>query len=115
MTYNKGAPADDNNPLPVTFAGSSAANPNANPATVYAAQQTVTASAVALVAQSLVNGIVIKAKSTNVGTTYVGASGVTVGTGYPLAAGEAISFGVTNASAIYIIGTASDVVCVAGN
>lgn len=115
MTFNAGAQLSDTNRLPVSLEGASAANPNANPATVYAAQQTVTASAVALVAQPLVNGIVIKAKGTNVGTTYVGASGVTAGTGYPLAAGEAISFGVTNASAVYIIGTASDVVCVAGN
>lgn len=115
MTFSLVDPISDSNPQPVTFPGRTTANPNVNPTTVYSAQQTVTASAVALAAQALVNGIVVKAKSTNAGTVYVGPSGVTTGTGYPLLAGEAISFGVTNASAVFIIGTASDVVYVAGN
>lgn len=89
-------PVSPSNPLPV--------NPGAaNPATVYSAQQTATASAAALASRALANGLICKALSTNTGTIYVGPSGVTSATGYPLAAGEAVSFGVTNASAVYLL------------
>jgi len=97
------------------------ANPNANPATIYTDQQAVTASAVALTAQALVNGIVITAKSTNTGNVFIGFDNTVTttddgsGKGYRLLPGQSISFGVTNASAIFIIGTASDVIYVAGN
>lgn len=97
-------------PVPTT------ANPNINPATVYTAQQTATSSAVALAARALVNGIVVTNLSTSTNTAYVGATGVTAATGYPLVPGQSISFGVTNASAVFIIApTGSPVVAVAGN
>lgn len=108
-------------PLPVVLAGSSAANPNANPAALYTDQQAVTASAVALTAQVLVNGLVLKAKSTNAGKVFVGGSNTVTttddgsGAGWALAAGESVSIPVTNTSAVFIIGTASDVVYVLGN
>jgi len=86
-----------------------------NPTTIYSAQQTVTASATALTSQALSNGIVITAKSTNTGTTYVGPSSVTTSNGYALLPGQSISYGVTNANAVWIVGTASDVVFVTGN
>jgi len=86
-----------------------------NPATIYSAQQTVTASAVALAAQALVNGIIITAATTNTGTTYVGSATVTAGNGYALIPGQSVSYGVSNTNAVYIIGTASDKVYVTGN
>jgi hypothetical protein len=86
-----------------------------NPTTIYSAQQTVTASATALNSQALSNGIVITARSTNTGTTYVGPSTVTTSNGYALLPGQSISYGVTNANAVWIVGTASDVVYVTGN
>ena len=86
-----------------------------NPTTIYSAQQTVTASAVALTSQALSNGLVIKAKSSNAGTVYVGPSTLTTANGYALAPGESISYGVTNASAVWIVGTASDVVYITGS
>ena len=93
---------------------------SANPAAIYTDQQAVTASAVALTSQALTNGLVIKAKDTNAGNVFVGGATVNTtddgsGNGYRLKPGESIAFGVTNANAIYIIGTASDVVYVAGN
>jgi hypothetical protein len=110
---------------PVVVVGSSGGsdpttNPNNNPATIYTDQQAVTASAVALTAQSLANGVVLTAKSTNTGPIFIGGASVTTtddgsGTGYKLLAGQSISFGVTNTNVIYIIGTASDVLYIAGN
>lgn len=92
----------------------------ANPTTIYTDQQTVTATATALTSQALINGVVITAATTNAGNVFVGGSGVTTtdtgsGSGYKLQPGQSISFGVTNCSAIYIIGTAADIVYVAGN
>jgi len=86
-----------------------------NPTTIYSAQQIVSASATALNSQALSNGIVITARSTNTGTTYVGPSSVTTSNGYALLPGQSISYGVTNANAVWIVGTASDVVYVTGN
>jgi hypothetical protein len=89
-------------------------------ATLYADQQVVTASAVALTAQALVNGLTLRAKASNVGPVFVGGSGVTptddgTGNGFVLPAGASVSLPVSNASAVYIIGTANDIVYVAGN
>jgi hypothetical protein len=87
-----------------------------NPSTIYSGQQATTTSAAALPSQALVNGVIIKAKTTNTAVVYVGPSGVTASTGYPLAAGEAISYGATNLSTIYIIGAnTSDGVSFTGN
>lgn len=92
-------------------------NPNRNPATITARRQPVTASAVQLASQALANGLVLKAGSANTGTVYVGGSDLTAANGYPLAPGEAISFGVTNANAVYVMVSvlASDTVAWTGN
>jgi hypothetical protein len=87
---------------------------------VYADQQVVTASAVQLTAQALKNGLTIKAKHTNAGTVFVGTAGVNTtndgtGAGFALLPGESLSMGVSNANAVYIIGTLNDVIYVAGN
>lgn len=102
---------------PVYYAGGgSAANPNANPATVYSGKQTCTTGAVALPSQALVNGIVIQSTTTNTGTAYTGPAGVTTATGYSLVPGQAISYGVSNLSAVYLIcSNATDTVTFTGN
>lgn len=88
--------------------------------TIYSDQQVVTASAVALTTQALLNGCAIKAKSTNTGPVFVGASGVTTtndgtGNGFALNPGEAVSFSVSTTAGIFITGTANDIVYVTGN
>jgi hypothetical protein len=88
----------------------------ANPVTISAGQQTLTASAAALPSQALTNGVVLTALATNNGTVYVGPSGVTSSTGYPLNAGQSVAYAVTNQSAIFIIGTnTTDKVAFTGN
>jgi hypothetical protein len=89
-------------------------------ASIYSDQQVVTASAAALTAQALVNGLTLRAKATNTGSVFVGPAGVNAtdtgsGNGFALLPGAAISLAVSNASAVYIIGTASDIVYVIGN
>jgi hypothetical protein len=81
--------------------------PPTNPSTIYSAQQTVTTSAVALASQALSNGIVLTADPGNSAVIFVGPAGVTTSTGYKLQPGNSVSYGVTNASAIYIISAAS--------
>jgi hypothetical protein len=71
----------------------------------FANAQTATLSAVALPVAYTSNGVVLKADYANTGTIYIGPAGVTTATGYPLKAGEAISYGIGNLSAIYMIGT----------
>ncbi len=96
--------------------GVSPTNPNGNPATVYTAQQTATSSAVALTAQALVNGVVVTNDPASTVNVFVGPSGVTSSTGYKLTPGQSISFGVTNASAVFIIApSGSPVVHIAGS
>jgi len=72
--------------------------------------QTVTASAAALAAQATTTGVNIRASKTNGGTTFVGGSDVSAANGYPLDAGESVSVAVSNASALFIIGTVADTV-----
>jgi hypothetical protein len=93
-----------------------------NPANVVCGQKAIaaTGTAVALVGNPLVNGVVVKAKTGNLAKVFVGPSGVNTvddgtGLGYPLLPGESISFGVTSTSAIFINGTAGDIVYFAGN
>lgn len=94
---------------------------DSNPSSIYTDQQALTASAVALTARALVNGAVLTAKSTNAGNIFIGFDNTVTtaddgtGSGYRLLPGQSISFGVTNASAIWIIGTLNDVIYVAGN
>lgn len=88
--------------------------------TITTAQQAVTASAVALPTRTFLNGLVIKAKSSNTGKVFLGGSAVTTtddgtGTGFALAAGESVSIAVGQAQSIYIIGTASDVIYLMGS
>jgi hypothetical protein len=106
--------ADGSVASPSTPAGSGGA------ATPYADQQVVTASAVALATQALVNGVTIRAKTTNVGGVFVGATGVTAtddgtGNGFKLMPGEAISYSISTTAGIFIIGTLNDIVYVTGN
>ncbi len=109
-------PVSAANPLPTVLAGGSASNPNGNPAAPYTGQQALTTAAAALPNRALVNGIVVQALSSNTGTVYVGPAGVTSATGYPLAPGQAVSFGVTNANSIAILGqTTTDLVAFAGS
>lgn len=86
----------------------------------YADQQVVTAAAAALATRALVNGVSIKAKSTNAGKVFVGASGVTAtddgtGNGFALNPGDAISLPVNTTAGIFVIGTLNDVVYVIGS
>jgi hypothetical protein len=86
---------------------------------VYADQQVVTASAVALTTAGLTNGLTIKAKSTNVGAVFVGPSGVTAtdngtGNGFALLPGEAINLPVSTSAGVFVIGTLNDIVYVIG-
>ena len=103
-----GAPPSAGNPLPVG---------TPTPAAPITGQAAVTTSAVSLGAQALLNGVVVKALTTNGAAVYIGAAGVTVANGYPLQPGEAISFAVANLSSLYIISAASttDKVAWAGN
>ena len=89
-------------------------------ATIYAVQQVVTASAVALTTQALTNGVSIKAKSSNAGAVFVGAAGVTAtddgtGNGFSLRPGEAVNLPITSTAGIFVIGTLNDVIYVIGN
>ena len=86
----------------------------------YADQQVVTASAAALATRALLNGVVIKAKTTNVGKVFVGATGVTAtddgsGNGFALNPGDAVSIPASTTAGIFIIGTLNDVVYVIGS
>lgn len=93
----------------------------AGQASLVTGQYKVTASATVISSSvALANGVVIKAKSTNAGTVFLGGSGVTTtydgtGNGYALGPGEAASFPVNNLNLIYAIGTANDVISWEGN
>jgi hypothetical protein len=87
---------------------------------VYADQQVVTASAVALTTTGLTNGLTIKAKSTNTGSVFVGPSGVTatdtgLGNGFALLPGDSISLPVSTTAGIFVIGTLNDIIYVIGS
>jgi hypothetical protein len=84
-----------------------------NPATIYAGTQTASLSATALPSQNLVNGVVLKAPSSNSGAIFVGPSGSVV---FPLNPGESISYAVSNLSAIEMLGAnATDILTFTGN
>ncbi len=95
---------------------------NLNPESLFVGQIKIatTGVAVPLPNQRLTNGVVIKAKSTNVGSGFVGGAGVTTaddgtGAGYRLMPGEAWSIAVQVASSLWINGTAGDVYYFTGN
>lgn len=93
-----------------------------NPERLFVGQVTIatTGVAVQIPNQRLTNGLVIKARSTNTGSGFVGAAGVTTtddgtGNGYRLVPGEAWSIAVQVASSLWINGTAGDVYYFTGN
>lgn len=77
-------------------------------------QKKITTSAVQLGSNTLVNGVIFTAFSTNAGNIFIGGSGVTTtadgtGNGYILEPGSSISFAVANTNLFYVIGTTNDV------
>ena len=91
------------------------------PASIITTQYKITATATAVGAGVLSNGVIIKARSTNAGTVFIGSSSSLTttsdgtGNGYTLAPGEAISYATANLSAIFAVGTANDVIYITGN
>jgi DNA/RNA endonuclease YhcR with UshA esterase domain len=87
---------------------------------IYADQQVVTASAVALaVSGQLSSGMIVKARASNAGNVFLGGATVTAtndgtGNGFPLAPGESVSLPINLAQVAFIIGTAGDIVDVVG-
>jgi hypothetical protein len=68
----------------------------------------------------LVNGLVIKAQTTNAANGFVGATGVTTvddgtGNGFRLLPGESMSFAVSNSAFLWINGQSGDVFYFGGN
>jgi hypothetical protein len=110
---------DGVNAVPVTAAAPLPTS-TPTPSVAVAGQYRLTASAAPIGSAALVNGVVVKAKSANAGSVWVGGAGVTTtddgtGAGYKLSPGEAASFAVSNIGAIYAIGTANDVLYFEGN
>lgn len=106
--------------LVVVTPGATAENPKGTPESAWFSQKTVSASANALPNRALINGLVVKAKSTNAGPVFVGLADVTAvdtgsGSGFKLLPGESLSISVVNASIIHVAGTPGDVVYVAGS
>lgn len=93
--------------------------PDNTSANLYTGQQTVGTSQVQITASSnaLINGMIVKALSTNSAAIYVGKTGVTTGTGDVLEPGEARGYAVNNTNLLYIISVASttDKVSFSGN
>lgn len=80
----------------------------------------ITSTAVQLGSNTLINGVVLTAKSTNSASIVVGGSGVTnttdgTGNGYILAAGASMSWAISNTNLLYINGTSGDIVSFAGS
>ena len=108
------------NTVIVLNADGSPSTPGGVSSSLYADQQVITAAAVALASQALINGVVIRTKSSNVGSVFVGGSTVTAtddgsGNGFALPPNATLSLPVGNASAVYVIGTAGDISYVTGN
>jgi hypothetical protein len=79
-------------------------------------QYTVTATATALANNPVYTSVFLTAKSTNTGIVYVGfSSAVSSSNGYPLEKGTSVVLKPGNTDAIYIVGTASDVVSAIGS
>lgn len=95
--------------------GGGGSTTNAN---IYTGQQTSNTSAVQLTAssQTLTNGVILQALSTNTASIFVGANGVGVGTGFELQAGQATSVAANNMNLVYVIGSNNtDKICWIGN
>lgn len=80
-------------------------------------QSTIGLSAIQLSSNSLKQGVVIKASSSNTGSIYIGSSsGVTTSTGYELGAGESVTIPINNTNLVYLISNiASQSVSFIGN
>lgn len=87
---NTGAILSENNTVPLA-------------SSIYDNQQTVTNTAAALSSQSLTQGIIIEALSTNTVSVFVGNSGVTTSNGIELPAGASVTLPINNANLIYVI------------
>jgi hypothetical protein len=94
---------------------------SSNPSSIYVNQLAPGLTANPLPSRALVNGVVIKALSSNTSTVFIGSSsGVTnqVGgsPGYPLLKGESISYAAANLNAIYAIANnTADTIAITGN
>lgn len=83
-------------------------------------QKKITASAVQLPSNTLTNGVIFTALSTNTGNIFIGGSGVTTtadgtGNGYILEPGSSVSAAINNTNVFYVIGTLNDVLSFIGN
>lgn len=84
-------------------------------------QYKVTASAVQLASNTLTNGCIITAKSTNSGNVFIGVSAAVTttadgtGTGTILEAGGSLSWAADNTNRFWVIGTAADVISISGS
>lgn len=79
-------------------------------------QVTISATATALAANQILNNMTLTAKSTNTGVIGIGFSNaVTTGNGYILEKGQTVTIKVANAAAVFVIGTANDVMSVIGS
>ena len=76
---------------------------------------TPTAAAQALPPYQVTDSVVILADASNAAAIYVGSSTVTTAFGFMLAAGSALEVKCTDASSIYIMGTANDHVYLTGS
>lgn len=90
-------------------------DPGIIPATVVAGKVVVDTTAKAMPSTSLVNGAIITASLANAGTTWVGDSSVAINSGYPLSPGASTSISIANLGALYIVGTAGDVLNYVGS
>ena len=86
--------------------GGAGVSTNAN---LYTGHKTVNTTAVQLTSSStpLINGVVIKAPTSNSAAIYVGLTGVTTSTGDILEPGESRGYAVNNLNLLYIISSAS--------
>lgn len=73
------------------------------PSTIVAGQQAVTATAVALPAAVLTQGVILESLSTNTISIFIGGAGVTTATGVELQAGAALSAAVNNLDVLYVV------------
>jgi len=80
--------------------------------TVYNGSKTVpTGTAEVIASTQAINGVTVKALSTNTVAVYVGTTGCTTANGFELLAGESISLDIDNLADVFVIsGSASQVV-----
>lgn len=80
--------------------------------TVLTDQVTTDGTAVLFAAnQTVKNGVIVQALSTNVGNVYIGGPDVTTGTGFQLQPGQATSVATDNLARLAVIGTSGNKIC----